>query len=109
MAASAGIAKTRIKESRIVDAEFTDQWIERHHFGGEIGRHLHRFLGGQNIELTRIEDQASILTGPDWLPEFIDRITATAIHIDDAGMTLGAIADKAIRALTRQIDAQRNT
>src|SRR4051812_6785349 len=40
----AGIAEAGIEETGIMYAELTDQWIERHHFGGVIRRHLHRLF-----------------------------------------------------------------
>src|SRR5437763_8618149 len=61
-AAPAGprIAKARVEEARIVHTEFADQRIERDHFGRIIGRHLNGFLGSQDIEFIRVEDQAVV-------------------------------------------------
>src|SRR5262245_14955159 len=44
LAACAGVAKAGVEEAGIVDAKFADQWIERHHFGGVVRRHLNRFF-----------------------------------------------------------------
>src|SRR5215471_4435528 len=61
-AVSAGpcIAEARIEEARIVHTELTYQRIERHHLGGVVGRHLHGFLGGEDVELVGIEDEAFV-------------------------------------------------
>src|SRR5215470_6061247 len=56
--AGARIAEARIEKARVMNAEFADQGIEGHHFGGVIGGHLDRFSGGQDIELVRIKNQA---------------------------------------------------
>src|SRR4029077_18066571 len=91
----ADIAEAGIEEAGIVHPEFADQRIERHHLRGVIRRHLHGFLGSEDVELAGIEDQAAIRPRRDRLPEFIHRITAAAIDIDHAGMALGAVADEA--------------
>jgi hypothetical protein len=106
--AGAGIAEAGIEEAGIMHAEFADQRIERHHLGGVIRRHLHGFLGGQDVELAGIENQAAVGPRRDRLPEFIDRIAAAAIDIDHAGVALGAIADEAVGVLAGEIDAQRH-
>src|SRR5882672_2901071 len=82
--AGARIAEARIEEARIVHAELADQRIERDHLGGVVGRHLHRLLGGEDVELVGIEDQALVFAGPDRLPEFGDVIARAALHIDEA-------------------------
>src|SRR6185312_3008829 len=105
-AAGAGIAEAGVEEAGIVHAEFTDQGIERHHLGGIAGRHLHGFLGRQNIKFVRIEDQAVVGPRLDRLPEIEHRIAGAALDVDDAGMTLGAVADDAAgvaRARRQQI------
>src|SRR5258707_3005177 len=104
LAASAGIAEAGIEESRIVHAEFADQGIERHHFGGVIRRHLHGLLRGQDVELAGIEDEAAVRTRRDRLPEFIDRIAGAAVDIDHAGVALGAVANETIGFLAGEID-----
>src|SRR6185437_5349265 len=58
--AGAGIAEAGVEEAGIVHPEFADQGIERHHLGGVIRRHLHGFLGGQDVELAGVEDQAAV-------------------------------------------------
>src|SRR6266404_5070986 len=93
--AGAGIAEAGIEEAGIVHAEFADQRIERYHLGGVVRRNLYRLFGGQNVELAGIENEAAVGARRDRLPEFIDRVAAAAIDIDDAGVALGAIADKA--------------
>jgi len=62
-----------------------------------IGGHLHCFLGGQDVELAWIEDQALVAARADRLPELVGRIAGAAIDVDDAGVALGAIADEAVR------------
>src|SRR5277367_2271889 len=104
-AAGAGIAEAGIEEARIVHAEFADQRIERHHLGGVIRRHLDGFLGGQDVELTGIENEAAVGPRCNRLPEFVDGITAATVNIDHARVALGAVADKAAGLLAREIDA----
>src|SRR5580692_11285500 len=104
-AAGAGIAKTRIEEAGIVHAEFADQRIERHHLGGIIGRHLHSFVGGQDVELVGIEDQALVGARRDRLPEIGDVIGVALIDLDHRGVPLGAIADDARAVAVRRSGA----
>ena len=91
-----------------MDAEFADQWIERHHLGGVIRRHLHRLFRRQNIEFAGIQNEAAVRPRGDRLPELVDRIAAAAIDIDHAGVTLGAIADKTAGVFAGKVDAQRH-
>ena len=108
LSAGAGIAEAGIEKSRVVHAEFADQRIERHHLGGIVRRHLHGFLGSEDVELAGIEDKAAVRPRRDRLPEFIDGIAAAAVDIDHAGVALGAVADEAVGVLAREIDAQRH-
>src|SRR6202020_2772350 len=71
--------------------------------------HLNGFLGGQDVELAGIENEAAIGPRRNGFPEFVDGITTAAVDIDHAGMALGAIADKAAGLLARQINTERNT
>src|SRR4051812_2229979 len=93
--AGAGITEAGIEEARIMHAKFADQWVERHHLGGVIRRHLDRLFRRQDIELAGIENEAAVGPGRDRFPEFADRIAAAAIDITHAGRALGAIAEKA--------------
>src|SRR6266446_8428971 len=106
--AGARVTEARIEEARVVDAKFADQWIERNHFGGVIGRHLDGLLGCQDVELVRIKNEAAVVPCPDGLPEFPDVVAGAAIHVDDAGMALGAVTDEFIGAEPDEIDADRN-
>src|SRR4030095_2315855 len=45
LAAGSGISKTRIEEARIVDAEFANERVERHHLRGIVGRRPHPLPG----------------------------------------------------------------
>src|SRR5579872_5597356 len=108
LAAGAGIAEAWIEEAGIMHAEFTDQRIERNHLGSIVRRHLHRFLGGENVEFAGIENKAAVGPPRNWLPELVDLITPAAVDIDDAGVALGAITDEAAGLLSRKIDAQRH-
>src|SRR3954469_25064443 len=91
--AGAGIAEPGIEEASIVHAELADQGIEGYHLGGIVRRHLHGLLGGENVELVRIEDQAAVRPCLHRLPELTDIIAGTALHIDNSSVALGAIAD----------------
>ena len=107
-AAGAGIAEAGIEEAGIVHAEFADQRIERHHLGGVVGRHLHRFLGRQDVELVGIEHEALVLARLDRLPELGDVVAGAAIDIDQPGVALGAVADEAVRPEPAEIDTHRD-
>src|SRR5258707_14985262 len=106
--AGPGITKTGIEEAGIMHAELADQGIERPHLGGVIRRHLHGFLGGEDVELAGIEDQAAVRARRDRLPELSDRIAAAAVDIDHTGVALGAVADKAVGVRATEIDAERH-
>src|SRR3569623_192530 len=106
--ARARIAEAGVEEARVMDAEFADQRIERHHFGGEIRRHLHRFFRRENVELARIENEAAVGASADRLPEILHREAAAPVDIDAAGVTLRAEADEPVGALARQIDTDRD-
>ena len=107
-AAGAGIAEAGIEKTGIVHPEFADQGIEWHHFRGVVGRHLDRFLRRQNVECDGIEDEAALGQRRYRLPDFSDNRTATAIDIDHAGVTLGAVADESAGVLAGKVDAQRH-
>src|SRR5262245_30089563 len=94
LAASPDIPKTWIEEARIVHAEFAHERVVWHHLRRIIRRHLHRFLGGKNIELVGIEDQGLVGTGVHRLPEIGDGVSATPLDIDESCVTLGPIADE---------------
>jgi hypothetical protein len=100
-----GIAEAGIEEARIVNAEFADQGIERHHLGRIIGRHLHGFFGGQDVELVGIENEAAVGARLHWLPEFPHVVAGAALHVDHAGVALGAVADEAVGAQPAKINA----
>ena len=104
-AAGALVAETRIEEAGIVHAEFADQRIERHHLGGIIRRHLHRFLGRQDIELVGIEHQASVGARRHRLPEIGNVVAGAPLDVDQPGMALGAIADEVAGPKPGQIDS----
>ena len=74
-------------------AEFSDKWIKRHHLGGIVRRHLHRLLGGQNVEFIRIKDEAAVAAGIDWFPEITNIIGGAPLDIDQARMMFGTKAN----------------
>ncbi len=90
-------------------AKLTHERIERHHLGSVFGRHLHGFLGGENIELIRVEDQARVGARLDRLPEVGNVVAGTPFHVDHGGVALGAIADQPIGPEPGEIDADRDT
>src|SRR5690606_38642293 len=70
--------ETGIEEARVMDAEFADHGIERHHLGGEFRRNGNRLARGENVELVRIEhDPLDALARRDRIPE-IERIAGVA-------------------------------
>src|SRR5579862_1696215 len=101
LAAGTGIAEAGIEKPRVVHAEFADQWVERHHLGSVVRRHLHGFLGRENVELAGIENEAAVRPRRNRFPELVDSIAAATVDIDDAGVTLGAIADETAGLLAR--------
>ena len=57
----ARIAETGSRVSRVVYAKFADQRIKRDHFGCIIRGNLYGFLGRQDVEFIRIEDELVLL------------------------------------------------
>ncbi len=106
--AGPGIAETGVEEAGVMDAEFADERVERHHLGGVVGRHLDGLLGGEDVELVRVEDQRAFLVGADRLPELADLVGVAAVDIDHAGVALGAISDQPVRSEPGQVDADRD-
>jgi len=106
--ARARIAEARIEEARVMDAEFADQGIERHHFGGVVRRYLDGLLGGQDVELVRIKDQAAVAPRPDRFPKFRNVVAGATVHIDEAGMALGTVADEFVGPEADKVDANRD-
>ena len=74
-------------------AEFPDERIERHHFGGIVRRHLHGLGRRQDIKLVGIEDQAPVGARGNRLPEIGDLIGGATLDVDHRGVPLGAMAD----------------
>src|SRR4029453_11302070 len=83
-AAGALIAEARIEEAGVVNAEFADQRIERHHLGGVVGRYLHGLFRSEDVEFVGIKDQALVGPRRDRLPEIRDRMTGALLDIDQA-------------------------
>src|SRR5688500_16683829 len=50
------MAKSRIEKTGIVNAELSDERIERHHFGSVVGGDPHGLPRSKDIELAGIED-----------------------------------------------------
>ena len=73
--------RSGVEEAGVVHAKLADQRIERHHLGRIVGRHLHGFLRGQDVELVGIEDQPPLTPRLYRLPEIGDRIGAGPVHI----------------------------
>ncbi len=101
--AGAGIAEARIEEAGIVDAELPHGGIDRRHLGGEGRRDVDPLLRGEDVELVGIEDEAFVPARVHGFPELAHVVAGAALHIDQAGVTLGAIADEAVEA--EEIDA----
>jgi hypothetical protein len=76
-----------------MNAEFAHRRVDRHHFGGEIGRDVQFLLRGQNIEFARIEDQPLVRARIKRLPKILGRVSADAIDIDKVRMFLRPIAN----------------
>src|SRR5262245_14800446 len=87
-------------------AILADQRIERRHLG-DIGRgHRHALLRGEDVELVRVENEATVAAEMHRLPELIGVVSCDRIDIDHAGIAAGAIADEALRRNWLEPDAQ---
>ena len=87
-------------------AELAHRRIDRHHFGGEIARNVQPFLRGEDVEFVRVKDQPVVRPSPDTVPVIIHRIGADAVHIENIGVFLRAVADHATGRLGAEGDAQ---
>src|SRR5580698_8465076 len=87
------IAKTRIEESRIVNAKFTIRWIERNHFGCEIRRNTNAFSGGENIKVAWLENQIFTRVLMTNFPELLRRIKVHAVQFDCGSISLRPVGD----------------
>src|SRR5499433_192304 len=94
--AGARVAEAGVEEPGIVHAKLAHQRIERHHLGGVVGRHLYRLLGGEDIELVGVENEALVLARVHRLPEVGDVVAGTTLDVDEAGVAFGAVADEAV-------------
>ena len=56
-AAGVAVAEAGVEEAGVVDAELADQRVVGDHLGGIAGRHAHRLLRGEDVELGRVEDR----------------------------------------------------
>src|SRR5262249_46306252 len=102
--AGARVAEAGVEESGIVHAKLAHQRIERHHLGGVVGRHLHRLLGGEDIELVGVENEALVLARMHRLPEVGDVVARATLDVDEAGVAFGAVADEAVGTKAGKID-----
>src|SRR5690606_24703179 len=90
---------------RVMDAELADQRIERRHFRGVAGRHMHRLAADQDVELVRVENEFACAAHDYRLPEVQHLVGSLPVHVDQPGVVFRAIADEAVAA-AREIDRE---
>ncbi len=80
-----------------------------HHLGGIARRDADPLLGGQDIELFGLQEQASAAVAADGLPEIQRRIVSDLRQVDDVAVLLGAVADDRLRPTlgAQQVDPQK--
>jgi len=103
LAVARRMSEAGVEEAGVMHAEFAHQRVERHHLGGMCRRHPHRLLGGEDVELVRVQHQRAAL--PDRLPVIKHRERPLAVDVDEARMALGAEADRPVLAQRREIDS----
>src|SRR6202023_3320797 len=81
-----------IKKACVMHPKYPHGWVDRNHFGSEIGRDMELFLGGENVELVRIEDQPFVRLRPDFNPIIGDSVVLM-IHIENIGVFQRLVAD----------------
>jgi hypothetical protein len=86
-----------------VHPELADRRIDRGHLGRFQHRDLDVVLGGQDVELARVQQQLAV-AGLQRLPEVARIVAVLVVQVDDAGMATAAEADDAALA-RRQVDA----
>src|SRR5271170_4178803 len=91
------MAKARIEEAGVMNAELADRRIDRRHFGGKIRRDMHPLARGEDIELVRVENEPFVAPGDDRLPELGRRIGARQVDVDHFAVLDRAIADDLAR------------
>ena len=82
LAAGVAVAEAGVEEAGVVDAELADQRVVRDHLGGIAGRHAHRLLRREDVELGRIEDQAAARRRAHRLPVLVDLVVADPVDVD---------------------------
>ena len=104
LAACAGVAEAGVEEAGVVDAEFADQSVIGDHFGGVVDGDADGFLAGEDVELAGVEDEAGAVAAVDGFPEVLDRVVILLVHVDEAGVGLGTVADKARVRVAGDVD-----
>ncbi len=87
------ITEAWVKKARIMNAELSHGWIDRHHFGGQIRRNMQSFGGGQYVELMRIQYEPVIAPGENWFPIIGNIIGTRTINVYRIGEFLSSISD----------------
>ncbi len=105
-AAGLGVAEAGIEEAGIMDAELADQRVVGQHLRGMVGRHHHRLLRGQDVEIVGIEHQRAVPAGGDRLPEIERIVVRDLLDIDQPGMVARLVADDAGAGIAGEIDGE---
>src|SRR5580698_2855471 len=87
------ISKTRIKETRIVNAKLADGGIEWHHLGGILRRNPHTLTRSQYVKILRIQNQRMAVVAPDRVPELLEIVVLNPRQIDQRRMLLRAVSN----------------
>src|SRR6202049_958344 len=87
------IPEARIEESSIVNPELSIGWIEGNHLRREVGRNTHPFPRRENIEVTRLKNQA--LTGALIMqfPKFFGRVVIDLVQLNDWRVALRPVGN----------------
>ena len=77
------VPKTRIEKASVVNSEFTNRRIERHHLRSVIRRHAHSFTRGEDIKVPWIENNSTIATTRYRIPELFNFMEIYLIEIHE--------------------------
>src|SRR5258708_4039469 len=89
-------AETRIEEARIMDSKFANRRVKGQHLCRHMRRNAYSFLRGENVKLTRFENDGPALIPAQRIPKVAGIIVADVGEIDRCGAPLRTISDNVV-------------
>ena len=90
-----GMAESRVKETCVMHAKFTNHCQIRGHFCRIFWWYRHSLLAYQNVECARIQDDLLSICA-NFFPIISRIISANFAKVDHAGMRFGMITNQAV-------------